>query len=232
MSSLYAHAQAFYQLMQQLPGYGALGVMLLGLLVGWWLYVPVHELLHVAGCLVAGGEVWELELAPLYGGHLLARWFDFIVPESDYAGRLTGFDTGGSDLVYLSTVLMPFAITVFPGFWLFVRTLPGNGVKPGHGRMFAVGALLVVVAAPLMSLTGDYYETGSILVSRLLAPLVSVDTLAWRHDDLFRLIGELAGQATLIDWLGVTASLLVGLVAAVLTMALGSIIARAMEKTR
>ena len=40
----------------------------LGLAAGWWLYVPVHELLHALACLAAGGEVTRLEIDPLYGG--------------------------------------------------------------------------------------------------------------------------------------------------------------------
>ncbi|MCP4574720.1 MAG: hypothetical protein GY846_00325, partial [Deltaproteobacteria bacterium] len=38
-------------------GYKGLLKILLGLILFWHLYVPVHEFLHVAGCLLGGGEV-------------------------------------------------------------------------------------------------------------------------------------------------------------------------------
>ncbi|MCA1779733.1 MAG: hypothetical protein LC637_10200 [Xanthomonadaceae bacterium] len=116
--------QAF---LARMPGLAGLAVMMAGLLFGWWLYVPVHELLHVAGCLMAGGEVSRLELAPLYGGDVLEAWLPFVVSGSDYAGQLTGFDTGGSDWVYQSCVLLPYAITIFPGFWLWQRLIGDPG---------------------------------------------------------------------------------------------------------
>src|SRR5258708_7146966 len=72
-----------------------------GLLAGGWVYVPAHELLHAAACRLAGGEVRRLEIAPLYGGTALARLLPFVAAGGDYAGRLSGFDTRGSDLVYL-----------------------------------------------------------------------------------------------------------------------------------
>ena len=87
----------------------------LGLAAGWFVYVPVHELLHAAGCATTGGTVTRLEIAPLYGGALLARIFPFVVPGGDYAGRLSGFDTRGNDLVYLATDLAPFVLTLLPG---------------------------------------------------------------------------------------------------------------------
>lgn len=195
-----------------------------GLLLGWWLYVPVHELLHVAGCLLAGGEVSRLELAPLYGADLLAEVFPFVVSGSDYAGQLTGFDTGGSDLVYQSTVLMPYVLTVFPGFWLWQRALASE--CPGPGAMLAAGGLLPPVAAPLISLTGDYYESASILVSGLFADAAGRPLEAWRSDDVFRLIGEWAGPWTMVDGLAIAGGMLLSLLLALLTMQAGSWLGR------
>ena len=43
----------------------------LGLAIGWLIYVPVHELLHAAGCYLGGGMVSELEIKTIYGGGLL-----------------------------------------------------------------------------------------------------------------------------------------------------------------
>ena len=46
-------------------GARALALVGIGLALGWWLYVPLHELLHAAACLAFGGEVTRLEIAPL-----------------------------------------------------------------------------------------------------------------------------------------------------------------------
>lgn len=217
--------RALLDFLGRLPGPASMGWLLAGLLAGWWLYVPVHELLHVAGCVVAGGSVTRLEIDPLYGAHLLARVFDFIHPASDYAGQLTGFDTGGSDFTYLSCVLMPYAITVFPGYWLW-RYCMASGSIPRPGRILAVGALLPVAVAPLMSVPGDYYEAGSILISRMLAPVLGVDMERWRHDDVFRLIGERRGSGeALVDTLGIGASLALALILALATIWLASVLA-------
>ena len=55
-------------------------MILLGLVVFWHLYTPVHELLHVGACVLGGGTVSELALKPQYGGTLLAHIFPFITP--------------------------------------------------------------------------------------------------------------------------------------------------------
>jgi hypothetical protein len=87
-------------------------IVILAGAAAWWIYVPVHELLHALGCVMTGGSVGELQIAPRYGGTLLARVFPFVVGHSDYAGRLSGFDTKGSDWIYLATDVMPYVLTV------------------------------------------------------------------------------------------------------------------------
>ena len=132
----------------------------LGVAVGWWLYVPAHELLHAAACLASGGEVQRLEIAPLYGGILVARVVPFVVAGGEYAGRLSGFDTGGSDLRYLATDLGPFVLTLFPGVWLLRRA--------ARRRWPLIWGMAVPLAlAPFLSLTGDAYEIGSIVTTNL-----------------------------------------------------------------
>ena len=74
------------------PALRLLGLLLVGAAT-WIIYVPIHELLHVAGCVVTGGTVSELELSPLYGAAMLQKIFPFIVVGGEYAGRVTGFDT-------------------------------------------------------------------------------------------------------------------------------------------
>lgn len=229
MNSLRADWRLLQDFMARLGHPLAIGWMMLGLLLGWWLYVPIHELLHVAGVVLPGGEVTELQLSPIYAADLLARIFPFIVSGSDYAGQLTGFDTRGSDWIYQSCVLMPYLITVFPGFWLWQITLSRPG-KPGVLRIMAAGALFVLVAAPLISLTGDYYESGSIIGSQLLAGAFGSELEAWRSDDLFLLISEWPGPMPWGDRIGIAVSALLSLVLAFLTLLLGSVLGRRLQR--
>jgi hypothetical protein len=160
--------------------------ILAGALASWWVYVPVHELMHVLGCEVSGGSVNELQVSPLYGGALLAKWFVFVVPGGDYAGRLSGFDTGGSDLVYLATDAMPYLLTIFVG----VPLLRWSG---GRRRPVLFGAAIPLAFAPVYSIPGDYYEMGSILVTRAMRGFVG-DLSLLRSDDVIRLITDLAAR--------------------------------------
>jgi len=131
-----------------------------GLIAGWWIYVPAHELLHALGCMAAGGTVTRLEIAPMYGGNWLAGVFPFVASGGAYAGRLSGFDTRGSDWIYLLTDLAPFALALFPGFWGLRRAAAA-------GAPVAFGAALPAAFAPLLSLTGDAYEIGSLAAVHL-----------------------------------------------------------------
>src|SRR6185503_14957816 len=128
---------------------GALGLIttFVGLIGAWWIYVPIHELLHAVGCEIGGGRVWRLEIDPLYGGALLARWFPFVVAGGEYAGRLADFDTGDRAAVHLLTTGLPFFLTVWPGVWLLRW-----GARRARGVVF--GAALVPATAPFLSVTG------------------------------------------------------------------------------
>ncbi|MGH7789523.1 MAG: hypothetical protein ACRERC_21810 [Candidatus Binatia bacterium] len=191
----------------------------------WWIYVPIHELLHAAGCRLGGGSVTRLEIDPIYGAALLQPFFPWVAVGSEYAGQLTGFDTGGSDLTYLLTDFLPFVLTIIIG----VPLLRAAGGWRGTGLTQALlfGAALPVALAPFVSLTGDFYEMGSILVSRLVArgdPGFAVDR--WRSDDVFKLIGELfgaGGSGGLADAAGIAASLLLGSMLAFATYAAGTL---------
>jgi hypothetical protein len=158
--------------------------LLLSLLVVWFITVPVHELLHVAGCLLTGGEVSELTIQPMYGGVLLAKMFSFVTPGGGYAGQLTGFDTGGSDVCYFVTVWFPFLLTVLLG----VSCLT---LAAGTGRSFVHGIGIVHTFLPVASITGDFYEMGSILATRLLGlPVDSRAADLIRGDDLMLVISR------------------------------------------
>jgi hypothetical protein len=183
-----------------------------GALAGWWLYVPAHELLHAAACLLAGGSVSRLEIAPEYGGHLLARIVPFVVAGGQYAGRLAGFDTGGSDWRYLATDFGPFVLTLFPGVWLLRRSARRE-------RPIAWGLALPLALAPLLSLTGDAYEIGSIVVTNL--PPWSEDALL-RGDDALRVLRAAIGPRSIA---GFVLAAVLGAAWSLATYALGSWIA-------
>ncbi|MFL6231500.1 MAG: hypothetical protein ACJ76N_00030 [Thermoanaerobaculia bacterium] len=201
---------------------GARGLLLaaLGLLAGWWIYVPVHELSHAAACRATGGEVTRLEIDRIYGGALLARALPFVVPASQYAGRLSGFDTRGSDLIYLATDLGPFLLTLFPGVWALRRA-----AAAGKAALF--GAALPFALAPFLSLGGDAYEIGSILATRLPPWTAPAARSLLRGDDLGKKIGALAAIPG-APWGGALLAVLLGALWAFLTYGLGSGIARAL----
>ena len=205
----------------------------LAMVVVWWVYVPAHELLHAAGCLIAGGDVTELQIAPQYGGALLARVFPFVVSGGEYAGRLTGFDTKGSDWVYLITDFGPFVLTILIGVLLMK-------VCARRRRPLLFGAACVVGLAPFYNLPGDYHEMGSIITTRVFAtvnPALGTPLLeALRSDDVFRLCGDIIKGAphlpveiheniSLVVLL-VSSSVLLGLILALATYAAGGLLAR------
>lgn len=196
-----------------------IAVLLAGVGASWWVYVPVHELLHAYGCLWSGGEVTRLEIDAVYGAAWLQPFFPFVAVGSDYAGQLTGFDTGGSDAVYLVTVLAPFVLTVFPGVPL-LRAAARR--RTPFAAAATLGAAVPLAFAPAISLPGDFYEAGSILVTRLVA-LVSpgFDVDRWRSDDVFLLVASLPGGVGGSDWIGIPASFVLGCALALATYAAG-----------
>jgi hypothetical protein len=203
-------------------GLSALGLALTGLALGWWVYVPVHELLHAFGCWASGGTVSRLEIDALYGGGLLARALPFVVADSAYAGRLSGFDTGGSDLVYLATDLAPFGLTLLPGVWAL-------RAAAGAARPLAFGLALPFALAPFLSLPGDAYEIGSILVTRVPPWNGPETTHLLRGDDLMLKAGEVAGAGG-VAWLGLGLAAAIGLGWAFLTYGAGGALARLLGK--
>jgi hypothetical protein len=191
----------------------------LALLVGWHVYVPLHEFLHVAGCFLAGGRVLELQLHPVYGGTLFEKVVPFVRAETGQAGRLVRFDTGDSDLVYFVTDLAPFLLTALAALPCLRKACLTGGVG-----WLSAGAILLV--ALVVSLPGDLYEMGSLLVGNLLAALnlVSDSNLvaALRSDDLFALLSEFRVRFPVhsLAWgVAVGASLLMGVLIGGLVLA-------------
>ncbi|MEM9292529.1 MAG: hypothetical protein AAGD01_12680 [Acidobacteriota bacterium] len=200
-------------------GYKDLARIAFGLLVGWWIYVPIHELLHAFACMATGGSVTRLEIDAIYGGHLLAGIFDWVSAGSDYAGQLVEFDTYGSDLIYLATVFGPYLLTLFPGVW-FLRFAASRN----DGLLF--GLSLPLALAPFLGLTGDAYEIGSILTSRVppfhQAPLPEL----LRGDDIFERYRNLPLDAPDSALLGLILCALLGALWALLTYATGGALAK------
>jgi hypothetical protein len=209
-------------------------IMLISLLATWFIYVPIHELLHVVGCVVPGGTVTELQIDAKYGGAILANVFDFVTPASQYAGRLTGFDTQGSDWIYLATVFGPFILTI-----IFGVPLMRICTRRKHPILF--GSAVVIGLAPFYQIANDYFEMGSITVTRVATLLgagsggIAFEPL--RSDDVFRTIEEVFNKAPalgldsplrLAAGVGIMlASFLTSVLMAFVTYYLGSLFSRA-----
>lgn len=188
-------------------GWPGLAAVAVGLTVGWWVYVPIHELGHAGACMISGGTVETLEVAPIYGGGLLAQIFPWVVAGGEYAGRLSGFDTGGCDGVYLATVFGPYLLTLFPGVWALIAM--GRWARRRVVAGVGFGLAMPFALAPFLSLTGDAYELGSILVTRV-PPWTAEQTLL-RGDDLLKVaqgVGETGGGGA--SWAGLALGTLLG----------------------
>ncbi len=164
-------------------------VLFVSLIAIWHVYVPVHELLHVAGCLVTGGSVAELALKPQYGGTLLQHVFPFIKPESDYGGQLTGFTTPNY-WAYAVVDFLPFVLSLF-GVAL---------MEAGRVRRSAVAfsAAVILIYVPFISIPGDYYEAVSLVTTQIAAHInPGVDAEILLSDDVFKLVGQLRESGNL-----------------------------------
>lgn len=216
----------------------ALAVVLLAGVASWWVYVPVHELLHALGCYMTGGSVAELQIAPEYGGALFARFLPFVVGRSEYAGRLSGFDTHGSDVIYLATDVLPFLLSIFIGVPLLKSCARGR-------RAALLGAAFVLGLAPFYCLTGDYYEMGSIVTTRGLTWLSSSQAArfaVFRSDDVVKLVTDMwtrpvsfqigGAGSRVVGWLVVAGGLVCGVFLAFATYGAGALVARATRGRR
>lgn len=213
------------------PGMLDLAWTLAGFVAAWWIYVPMHELLHVAGCRWTGCSVSTLELAPEYGAAWLQKIFPFIQVGSEYAGRLSGFDTRGSDLRYLATVYLPFVLTITVGVPV-LQQCARRRVSSRITHALLTGASLPVAYAGFISVTGDFYELGSILVSRLAVALGAGGPVErWRSDDLPLLVATMEDGGAL-DWAVIGSSLLLGVVLIFATYSLGTATGRLYRRIR
>lgn len=210
-----------------------LALMLISLIVSWWVYVPVHELAHAYGCMLGGGSISRLEISPLYGADLLKDILPFVSSGSEYAGQLTGFDTGGSDLTYLLTVFSPFLLTIFIG----VPLLKSAAYSSPLSASVKLGTAVPMAFAPFISFSGDYYEMGSIIVTRaagFFSP--GFDLARLRSDDVFKLShdlfikGNIYGISDIIDIILVIGSFILGILLVCTTYFTGVLWSRALFK--
>ena len=189
-------------------------IILMCFLISWWIYVPIHELLHAFGCMIGGGKVSRLELSPIYGAAFLKNFFPFISVGSEYARQLTGFDTFGRDSTYLLTDFFPYLLTIILGVPLLKSA--SSRIAPFPFNTVKLGIAIPVAYAPFIAVTGDYYEMGSIIISRLTSwAFPGFNPLYWRSDDVLKLARQLffSGQATDIrDAIGLSASFLLAIV--------------------
>ncbi|MHC5110250.1 MAG: hypothetical protein ACYTHJ_10270 [Planctomycetota bacterium] len=139
----------------------AMAPMIITMIATWFVYVPIHELLHAYGCVWTGGEISTLEIKSYYFGNLMKEYFPFVVVGSDYAGRLSGFDTKANDWIYLATVFAPFTLSVLFGVCMLRLCTKSR-------RTWLFGPSIVLGMAPFYNIQGDYYEMASIMITRVL----------------------------------------------------------------
>ncbi len=200
--------------------------LILTVVVTWFITVPVHELLHVVGCLITGGQVTEVTIQPIYGGTLLSRLFDFVVAGGDYAGQVRGFDTRGSDFCYIVMDCFPFLLTIFFGVSLLeLAAHTGNSIWHGVG--------IVQTLLPVASITGDYYEMGSITLTRILGYRPdSIEAGLYRGDDLFRVISSVWESEGPGGMLIVAGAVVLGFIFLTATLDLSILFARLIARKR
>lgn len=207
-------------------------IIVIAFFVSWWVYVPVHELFHAFGCLLGGGEVNKLTLSPLYGAFFLKGLFPFISSGSEYAGQLTDFDTHNNYLTYLLTVFLPYVLTILIGIPL-LKSVEDNSTSP-YLNCIKFGVALPIAYSPFISITGDYYEIGSIIVTKFASFLfVSFQVERWLSDDLFKLSEKLFFSTDVVraeDIGGVVLSFFLGIILAFVTYRAGRLWANVIMK--
>lgn len=171
---------------------GRLAWLLAGFLASLWILVPVHELLHAAGCVATGGLVTRLEISPVFGGRLLERYISWISAGGEYAGRLSGFDPAG-DLSYFVTVALPHVLLATIGAALARRAARRHSA-------LGFGSALAAALQPLASLSGDAYEAASIPITRLARFAGFTAALDLRGDDVAKVAVRAASIGSPAAW--------------------------------
>ena len=183
-------------------------VLLLVFFISFWVYVPIHELMHAFATILVGGEVRELAIDATYGGVFFAKIFPFVVSESDYAGQLTDFTTPNK-FAYFIVDMFPYLLSL-PGV-LLIRL----AAKYKRLWLFSLGFLLMLV--PMTQIFGDFYEAASLGIGELMSlvnPNLDPDLIV--SDDMFKLLGEIheSESTNALIYIFVGLSLFIGLILA------------------
>ena len=187
-------------------------ILLLVFFVSFWIYVPIHELMHAFATFLVGGEVRELAIDATYGGVFFAKIFPFVVSESEYAGQLTDFTTPNK-FAYFIVDMFPYLLSL-PGV-LLIRL----AAKYKRLWLFSLGFLLMLV--PLTQIFGDFYEAASLSMGEIMSLLnPSLDPNLIVSDDMFKLLSTIdeSSKGNLLIYISIALSLLLGLILAWLTI--------------
>ena len=187
-------------------------VLLLVFFISFWVYVPIHELMHAFATILVGGEVKELAIDATYGGVFFAKIFPFVVSESDYAGQLTDFTTRNK-FAYFIVDMFPYLLSL-PGV-LLIRL----AAKYKRLWLFSIGFLLMLV--PMTQIFGDFYEVASLgmgEIMSLLNPSLNPDLIV--SDDMFKLISSTNENSNknFLIYISIGFSFILGLILAWLTI--------------
>ncbi|MCB1051229.1 MAG: hypothetical protein H6510_05975 [Acidobacteria bacterium] len=169
--------------------YKDLALLMVAFVAGFFVYTPIHELLHAGAALLFGGTVEELAISPEYGGALLAKVFPFVVTESEYAGQLSGFSVPNY-WAYAGVDWAPYLLSL-PGIALIAKAVQKQ--KTGLGGL---GFLLAFI--PVTQFSGDFFEMWSLIFTQIheaLDPALAPG--AFVSDDAFKLFGALQENGTL-----------------------------------
>ena len=183
-------------------------ILLLVFFVSFWIYVPIHELMHAFATFLVGGEVRELAIDATYGGVFFAKIFPFVVSESEYAGQLTDFTTPNK-FAYFIVDMFPYLLSL-PGV-LLIRL----AAKYKRLWLFSLGFLLMLV--PITQIFGDFYEAASLGAGELMAMVnPSLNPQSILSDDMFKLVKSLyTNQGTnILAYVFVALSFILGLILA------------------
>ena len=183
-------------------------ILLLVFFVSFWIYVPIHELMHALATFLVGGEVRELAIDATYGGVFFAKIFPFVVSESEYAGQLTDFTTPNK-FAYFIVDMFPYLLSL-PGV-LLIRL----AAKYKRLWLFSLGFLLMLV--PITQIFGDFYEAASLGAGELMAMVnPSLNPQSILSDDMFKLVKSLyTNQGTnILAYVFVALSFILGLILA------------------
>jgi hypothetical protein len=128
--------------------------------------------------------------------------------------------------VHLAAVVFPYLLTVWPGVWAL-----RHAARRRSGFLFAF--LLPLAMAPIVSLSGDAYEVGSLAVTALPAWSSPAARAALVGDDVAVRLGEVQQAVPAVGgdlWAGFVSAIVLAVFWALATYALGSLVASGLSQ--